>query len=131
MVNYQTLVGRQWNYGLGADCYSLVRDYYKLLGVVLPDYERPENIDNLKTIFLDELPKIGFKPVPFKRRRVNDILLMRLGSRIPQHVAILLSNERILYQCEGSLSSIEQYRLYYVKRTEVVFRYEAKGLTPR
>ena len=56
MVNYQSLLGRIWSYGEN-DCFSLIRDYYKLLGIQLPDYERPDDLTTCESIFLDQLPK--------------------------------------------------------------------------
>ena len=44
MVDYKSLIGRQWNYGV-FDCYSIVRDYYALLGIQLPNYQRPDDPD--------------------------------------------------------------------------------------
>ena len=67
MVNYKSLVGRQWQYGI-FDCYSIVRDYYKLLGINLPDYERPEDVDTCESIFLKESNKLNFKQVDINER---------------------------------------------------------------
>ena len=53
MVDYQSLIGRQWEYGK-ADCFTLVRDWFKLQGIELPDYERPESTETCESIFLDQ-----------------------------------------------------------------------------
>ena len=129
MVNYQALVGLNWEYGKN-DCFGLVRNYFKLLGVELPEYERPKDLQTCDSIFLDQLPKKGFKQIPINQRLPNDVLVMRLGTKTAMHAAILLPNEMILHQKQNSLSCVEAYRFYYVERTEAVFR-SATGVTPR
>ena len=54
MVNYKSLVGRQWEYGI-FDFYTIVPDYYELLGINLPDYERPKDVKTCESIFLKDL----------------------------------------------------------------------------
>ena len=130
MVNYQSLVGRQWEYGT-QDCYGLIKDYFKLLGVQLPEYERPKNLETCQSIFLDQMPKKGFKQIELKYRLPNDVLIMRLGTKTPMHGAILLSNEMILHQKLKSLSCVEPLRSYYVESVEAVFRYDATGHSSR
>lgn len=124
MVNYQSLVGRHWEYA-EADCYSLMRDYFALLGVELPRYVRPADLETCESIFLDQMPKQGFGEIPFDKKRPDDVLIMRLGTKRPMHCAILLPNLRILHQKQDSLSCIEPLSAYYCKRTEHVFRYAA------
>jgi cell wall-associated NlpC family hydrolase len=124
MVDCQSLVGRRWEYG-ESDCYTLMRDFYGLLGIKLPQYVRPADLETCNSIFLDQMPKQGFGEVPFSRRLPHDVLLMRLGTKTPMHAAILLPNERILHQKQDSLSCIETLNAYYCKKTEHVFRYAA------
>ena len=76
-----------------------------------------------------ELPEPG-QHSQVNDRLPNDVLLIRIGSKAPMHAAILLPNERILYQKRNSLSRIEPFNAYYVRRTEAIFRYAA-GNTPR
>ena len=124
MVNYQSLVGRHWEYG-EFDCYTLMRDFYALLNVKLPRYVRPADLETCESIFLDQMPKQGFGEVPFDKKQPNDVLIMRLGTKNPMHCAILLPNLRILHQKQDSLSCTEPLSAYYCKRTEHVFRYAA------
>ena len=130
MVNYQSLVGRQWEYG-SQDCYGLIKDYFKLLGVQLPEYERPKNLETCQSIFLDQMPKKGFKQIELNYRLPNDVLIMRLGTKTPMHGAILLPNEMILHQKLKSLSCVEPLRSYYVESVEAVFRYDATSHSSR
>ena len=124
MVNYQSLVGRQWRYG-SFDCFSLIRDYYRLLGIELPDYERPQDFKTCDSIFLDQANCLGFHEIDFKRRAPDDVLIMQLGTKTPMHAAILLANERILHQKSDSISCTENLTAYYIKRVRAVFRHAA------
>jgi len=128
MVNYQSLIGLQWEYGK-ADCFSLVRDWFKLQGVELPDYERPESLQSCESIFLKEAERIGFKPVTLQTRQPGDVLIMRMGTRTPMHAAVLSPDERILHQQRDSLSAVIPLSRYYLTRVAAVFRYAASRPT--
>lgn len=123
MADYQSLIGRQWEYGV-FDCYSIVKDYYKLLGIDLPNYKRPNDIDTCESIFLKNAPKF-FKKVEFCNRKENDLLIMKLWTKEPMHGAILLKNDVILHQKFESLSCCEYFSHYYRRRTVGCFRYAA------
>jgi cell wall-associated NlpC family hydrolase len=124
MVDYQSLVGLRWEYGVN-DCFTLVRQWFKLQGIELPEFARPENLEICDSIFLEQAEAIGFEQVEYDRRLPGDILIMRLHTRTPMHAAILLPDELILHQRQDSLSAIEPLRRYYVKRIAAVFRYAA------
>ncbi|NBT53041.1 MAG: hypothetical protein EBT12_16085, partial [Marivivens sp.] len=112
MVNYQSLIGRQWDYGVN-DCFTLIRDWFQLQGVALPDFARPDDLEVCESIFLQQAEAIGFEPVAMERRKPGDILIMKLDTRTPMHAAILLPDELILHQRQDSLSAIEPLRRYY------------------
>ena len=124
MVNYQALIGRQWEYGK-FDCFTLIRDWFGLQGIELPDFERPDDLQNCESIFLKQALAIGFKQVGYNKRRPGDVLIMNLGTATPMHAAVLLPNERILHQRQDSLSAVEPLRRYYVSSVAAVFRYAA------
>ena len=124
MVNYQTLIGRQWEYGK-FDCFTLIRDWFGLQGIQLPDFERPNDLQNCESIFLKQALAIGFKQVSYNKRRPGDVLIMKLGTAPPMHAAVLLPNERILHQRQNSLSAVEPLRRYYISKVAAVFRYAA------
>ena len=124
MVNYQSLIGRQWDYGQN-DCFSLVREWFSLQGVIIPDFERPDDLERCESIFVAEAEVCGFFQVEFERRRPGDVLIMRLGTMAPMHAAILLDDERILHQRQDSLSAVEPLRHYYVSRVAAVFRHDS------
>ena len=128
MVDYRSLVGRQWEYGK-ADCFTLVRDWFKLQGIELPDYERPKSTETCESIFLDQAEVIGFKPVTLQTRQPGDVLIMRMATRTPMHAAVLLPDERILHQQRNSLSAVVPLSRYYLARVAAVFRYAASHPT--
>lgn len=124
MVNYQALLGKQWKYGVN-DCFSLVREYFKLQGIDLPDFKRPADLEICESIFLLQAKAYGFVKVEFAMRKPGDVLIMRLGTAAPMHAAILLENEQILHQRQDSLSTAESLTAYHVKKVAAVFRYDA------
>ncbi len=124
MVNYQTLLGKQWKYGVN-DCFSLVREFFKLQGIKLPDFKRPADLESCESIFLQQAKTCGFVEVEFAQRKPGDVLIMRLGTATPMHAAILLENEQILHQRQDSLSTVEGLTAYHVKKVAAVFRYDA------
>ena len=124
MASYKSLIGRQWKYGV-FDCYSIVRDYYALLGINLPDYERPERFETCKSIFLSDARKLNFKQVDIDKRKVHDVLIMKIWTKEPMHGAILLKDDMILHQKYESVSCSEYFNHYYRKRTVGCFRYAA------
>tara|TARA_A100001515_G_scaffold132109_1_gene120303 strand:+ start:1454 stop:1846 length:393 start_codon:yes stop_codon:yes gene_type:complete len=128
MVNYCALIGRDWEYGK-FDCFTLMRDWFKLQGVELPDFERPDDLETCSSIFLEQMPVHGFRQVEYISRKPGDVLIMRLGTATPMHAAILLSDERILHQRQNSLSAVEPFGRYYVSRVAAVFRYAADRKT--
>lgn len=122
MVDYRSLVGLQWEYGK-QDCYTLVRQYYELIGVKLPDFPRPEDLGTTHSIFLRYAKSLEFRPVALDDRQKGDLLVMRLGTRTPMHGAIYVGGDKILHQRVDSISAVEPLRQYYRKRIAAVFRH--------
>ena len=124
MVDYQSLIGREWDYGK-QDCYTIVRDYFALQGITLPNFDRPGELETSPSIYLREAVALGFKQVRFAERRPSDVLLMRLGTQHPMHAAVLVDYDRILHHLNESPSAVEDLRSYYVRSIAAVFRYAA------
>lgn len=119
-------VGREFSFGV-VDCWTLVQDYYRQeYGVLLNDYERRDDFwlkgENL---YVDNLPKEGFSPIPVMDVEPGDLILMQLGSPLPNHAAIYLGDQIILHHLQGRLSSRDVYgRGYYAKNTVSGYRHE-------
>lgn len=126
MADYRSLIGLPWQYGIN-DCFSLVRRYYALAGVMLPDFERPKELQTSSSIFLEQAGALGFRETALSDLRADDVLIMRLGTDAPMHAAIYVGNQQILHQRMNSVSGIEALTRYYRMKTAAVFRYAADG----
>ena len=124
MADYRALIGLPWEYGK-QDCYTLVQQYFALQGVILPDFDRPADLELTPSIYLRELPLAGFKQVAFEDRQVGDLAIMRLGTVAPMHAAIFVEPLRILHQKQDSVSVVEWLSSYYVRHIAAVYRYAA------
>ena len=122
MVDYRSLIGRQWEYGK-QDCFSLLRDYYARIGVEIPDFPRPESLSSVESIFLKHAHAVGFERVLFDDRLLHDVLIMRLGTKNPMHAAIYVGDDKILHQRMNGLSAVEPLGRYYRSSVAAVFRH--------
>jgi proteasome lid subunit RPN8/RPN11 len=115
------LLGRWFQHG-STDCFGLIRDYYKRLGIELPDFERWERWEKQGfNLYLDNYESAGFSPV--KEVRPHDVLLFRINSPVPNHGAVYLGDNRILQHLEGRLSSRAVYGDFYQKYTTHILRH--------
>lgn len=126
MADYRSLIGLPWQYGIN-DCFSLVRRYYALAGVMLPDFERPKELQTSSSIFLEQAGALGFRETALSDLRAGDVLIMRLGTDAPMHAAIYVGDQQILHQRMNSVSGVEALTRYYRMKTAAVFRYAADG----
>jgi len=118
-------VGRQFCWGEN-DCWSLVWDWFKEeRGIELMDMERPE--PDAWLVYPEPFinaAQHGFMRVPADSRQYGDVIAMALGdSQYPTHVAIYLSDNRILHQVYNRLSSEDVYDGYWLRSTQGVYRY--------
>lgn len=60
------------------DCYTLFRDFYRLSGCELPNFEHPDYWweDGLN-LYLDNMEKCGFEQV--KEPQIGDVILISVG----------------------------------------------------
>lgn len=124
-TGYQApLVGRVWAHGV-LDCYTLIRDWYKLeRGVTLPDYERTDNWwRHGQNLYMENFASAGFLSVDMADMQPGDVLLMQVLANVANHAAIYLGNGVILHHLHGRLSCREVFGGYYRKHTVKVLRY--------
>ena len=116
------LIGREFKHG-ETDCLTLVRDAYMLTGIDLPDYERQDDWwHNGQNLYLDLLPENGFECV--KDFQEGDVILVCLGSTIPNHAAIYIGNQLILHHCPNRLSKRDLYDGFWLKYTHSIWRHK-------
>lgn len=93
------------------------------MGVLLPDFERPEDLETTSSIFLEQAEAYGFYEVDIAERKLGDVLIMRLMTRTPMHAAIYVGADKILHQRFNSLSAVEPFGRYYRQSVAAVYRY--------
>jgi len=132
-TGYQApLVGRNFSHGI-LDCYSLIRDYYRCeLSLDIPDFERDEEWwlkeRNAKgsNLYLDNFGQAGFGPVAAEdTMQKHDVLLMQIGSVVPNHAAVYIGDGCILQHCMNRLSSRDIYGGYWQRSTVKVVRHRS------
>lgn len=119
------LVGRQWSHGV-LDCYAIIRDWYKQeRNITLPDFDRSDEWWKAgQNLYMDNILKVGFKPISLDNIATGDVILMAISSGVPNHGALYLGDGVILHHIQNRLSTREVYGGYYLKNTTGYFRYE-------
>lgn len=119
------LVGRQWTHGI-LDCYSIIKDWYMQEQCIeLPDFERfDEWWLKGQNLYLDNILKVGFKPINQDQLQKGDVILMAIGSSVPNHGALYLGDGIILHHIQNRLSTREVFGGYWLKNTTGYYRYE-------
>lgn len=119
------LVGREWSHGV-LDCYAIIRDWYAMeRGIELLDFNRHDawwlRGENLYT---DNFERAGFRRVDPATMQRGDVLLMQIGSPVPNHGAVFLGDNLILHHIQNRLSCRDVYGGMWRKNTTHVLRYE-------
>ena len=116
------LYGRSFQHG-SVDCFTFIRDYYKQeLNIDMPDYYRADNWWLAgENHYIDRAKDAGFYPVD--DLQVNDILLMQVGSQVPNHGAVYVGDNKIAHHQVGRLSSLDIYGGWYSKITAGILRH--------
>ena len=122
------LIGRQWVWGV-SDCWTLVRDWYSEQGLELPDWDRPNSVDefNADPMFDDCWQEAGFYPVDIEEIQPGDAMLMAIESSKLNHVGVYLGDGYVLHHLRGRLSSRDLLSEWLVKCTGRVLRHEERG----
>lgn len=114
--------GRPFLHGL-FDCYTLIRDYYKRnFGIYLPTniqrnwewWTQGENlyVENAKSFEFEEVTDV----------KKHDVLIMKIGSPVPNHGAVYLGEGKILHHIAGRFSTIQDLTSAYKHKIAVVYR---------
>lgn len=93
------LLGRKFRHGV-TDCYSLIRDWYKLnRDVTLDEIPRAwEWWENGRNLYMDGFARAGFEEVLVHNRPlVGDIALICIGSKIVNHAGVYVGEGRVMH----------------------------------
>jgi len=117
------LIGRPFHHGV-LDCFGLCRDYYRTIGIELPNLPRDDHwwIKG-QNILLDHYASMGFHRIDEDDIQPNDALLMQVGAAVSNHTGVYLGDNLILHHLYGRLSSRDVYGGYYRKVTTHVLRH--------
>ena len=119
------LIGRPFVFGV-YDCYSLITDKLKELGVELPAWPRGEWGEwNTPGFFPFDQQADGVgRPVTNGIYQEGDILLMNLGDYAghSDHVGVFVDHQRFLHHPAEHLSRIDRFGSWWERRTRLVLR---------
>lgn len=98
----QPLLGRGFRHGVH-DCYGLMRDWYRLRGVDVPDFPREWGWWlKGKSHYLDQFETHGFKRIhPTEATVEGDVLLFNFNFRVPMHGALVMPGGLLLHHAAG------------------------------
>ncbi|WP_321941630.1 C40 family peptidase [Paraburkholderia tropica] len=128
------LVGRTFVHGVH-DCYGLVRDYYaQELGIALNDYPRRFGWwerDDGPDLYRENFGREGFVEIHRGMLTVaalallqpHDLVLMRMGARRDNHMAVHVGNGVILHHLIDQLSRREALQEHYQRRATAILRH--------
>jgi proteasome lid subunit RPN8/RPN11 len=111
----QPLIGRKFYYG-AQDCYTLVRDYYRLYkDITLPQIPREPEwwIDGNKNYYTDLYKKHGFKRIDASEVAEGDIIVGQFEAPVANHAGIWLEGGLALHHAYWKLSGKEPIGIYH------------------
>jgi len=136
-LKYDHLTGRPFT-GIGEqDCFQLVREFfYDNFEIDIPNYARPNDWSADKLDLLRILPEMcGFETITkwrVKDLRPGDVLAVAIGEQNPNHLVVVLEDDKLVHHLYGRLSEETQWRDIWRSRTCFVLRHkDVPDLRPR
>lgn len=139
-IGYEApLVGRTFHHGV-LDCYTLIRDFYRReLGIVIPDFERPDywwDKPECGELYLDNFESAGFARVDGEPK-YGDVLLIQYRSERVNHGGVYIGSntlktqpdlhpisEAMLHHAMPMLSERVVYASYWRDNTRMIVRHK-------
>lgn len=125
-MDYTTLQGLPFDEHK-QNCYSLVRQFYKLLfDIELRDYANPHAWWSAgQNLFMDNFRAEGFQLLDCSPRdlQFGDVLLMAISAPVANHAAIIVDNHRILHHLVGQRSCVTNYGGLFRNTTVAMLRH--------
>ena len=119
-------VGREFAHGV-LDCYTLIQDWYgRELHLVLPDFDRQDDWwMHGQDLYMQNFTAAGFVQVQGQPQK-HDVILMQVKSRVANHGAIYLGDDKLLHHLWGRLSGHDVYGGYWHRHTVALLRHGTK-----
>lgn len=121
--------GRPWMMGVW-DCYGLVRDYYRLKGIVLPNRPRAPQwwLDKTQEdMLLKNYDEFGFTEVDLKQIQPDDVVLIKFPAfSAPTHCGVYVGNNLALHH-KWDRPSTKVILGHYMDYIEKVVRYTGQS----
>ena len=122
---FEPLLGREFIHGQ-TDCYTLFRDFYRLSGKEFPNFERDDYWwEDGFNLYMDHMEEQGFERLTdVKELQVGDVILIQVGSDVPNHAAIYIGDQMVLHHSPRRLSKRDLYDGYWLKHTHSLWRFK-------
>lgn len=107
------LVGRPFRHGPTGtdgkgDCFALIRDYYKTLGIKLNEYPRDHQWwDKGEDMYESYFENEGFVEIHSSEVKDNDSFMMAVNSKVINHAGVFVGNNLILHHLANRVSRHE------------------------
>ena len=102
------LIGRPFLHGV-TDCYSLIRDYYKIkLAKEIPEFPRNDEwwLQD-QDLYTTGFEKAGFVEIPKHEVKVHDVFMITIRAKVINHAGILVEDELFLHHLPNRASRRE------------------------
>jgi cell wall-associated NlpC family hydrolase len=98
------LIGRPFRHAV-TDCYALVRDFFRLRGVTIPNFVRDDEWWNAGgDLYREHFAEAGFHEIPQAEIREGDCFIARVHTPVPAHAGVYLGDGLVLHHLRGRLS---------------------------
>jgi proteasome lid subunit RPN8/RPN11 len=107
------LVGRTFRHGVH-DCYSIVRDHFRLLGPNYPDELPRDDLwwEDGKNIIEEHIDRLGGKEIDIDDISYGDIITISMGRRVLDHCGVYIGDGEMVHHVAGTISRISKADAY-------------------